>query len=73
MATAVGAEGLDVGGANPAPLRIADDPRDFAAAVIALLRDPGERAALGRSAREHVARFDWRAFVPLLEAAYATG
>lgn len=69
VSTAVGAEGL---GATPGrELLVADEPHDFAQAVVALLRHPARRAALGRAAREFVAaRFDWATIVPRLEAVY---
>jgi len=42
-------------------IRVADDPRDFAAAVARLLEDPEERRRLARAARAEVARrFDWK-------------
>jgi glycosyltransferase involved in cell wall biosynthesis len=71
VSTTVGAEGLS---ATPGrELLIADAPGDFAQAVVALLRDPARRAALGQAAHEFVAaRFDWAAIVPRLEAAYST-
>jgi len=62
-------EGL---GATPGrELLIADAPAGFARAVVALLRDPARRAALGQAARQFVAaRFDWATIVPGLEAVY---
>lgn len=49
----------------------ADEPATFAAAVLALLRDPARAAALGRRARQHVeAELGWDAIVPRLEALY---
>lgn len=69
VSTTVGAEGL---GVTPGrELLIADAPADFCRAVVALLRDPARRAALGRAACDFVtARFDWAAIVPRLEALY---
>ena len=53
-------------------LRFADDPAAFAAAVLDLLRDRDQAAALGRRARAYVeAHFGWDAIVPRLEALYA--
>jgi glycosyltransferase involved in cell wall biosynthesis len=58
VSTRVGAEGLPL-----VPGRHfvqADDPEDFARAVVALLRDPARRAALGAAGRQLVAeRFSW--------------
>ncbi len=65
----VGAEGL--GATSGQQLLIADAPADFSQAVVALLREPARRAALGQAAREFVAaRFDWATIVPGLEAVY---
>jgi glycosyltransferase involved in cell wall biosynthesis len=38
---------------------VAESPETFAAAVVALLRDPARRSALGRNARKAAGRFDW--------------
>jgi sugar transferase (PEP-CTERM/EpsH1 system associated) len=58
VSTTVGAEGL--------PLRpgeqvvLADDPREFARAVVSLLRDPERRRAIGAAARRFVLeRYSW--------------
>lgn len=52
-------------------VRFADEPADFAAATVALLRDRALGAALGQAARAHVeAHFGWEAIVPKLEALY---
>ncbi len=49
VSTTLGAEGLPVRhGKN---ILLADEPHDFAAAVVTLLRDPARRAALGEAAR----------------------
>ncbi|MGE4559148.1 MAG: TIGR03087 family PEP-CTERM/XrtA system glycosyltransferase [Desulfobulbus sp.] len=49
-------------------LRLADSPRDFAAAVAALLRDPSQRQSLGRNARRFVTeRYDWATNMEKLE------
>jgi glycosyltransferase involved in cell wall biosynthesis len=58
VSTTVGAEGLAV---QPGRHFVAaDDPGEFAAAVVRLLRDPQERRALGRGGRDLVAaRYSW--------------
>ena len=70
VSTCLGAEGFEVESGRE--MVLADAPRDFAQAVIALLRDPVQRCALGVRAREFVARsYDWSAIVPKLEEVYA--
>ena len=59
VSTTIGAEGLDF--CDGTDLLIADDAPAFADSVIALLRDPARRLALGRAAGETAARFDWSA------------
>jgi len=58
VSTTLGAEGLPVRhGMN---ILLADEPRDFAAAVVTLLSDPAGRAALGAAARTLVERnYSW--------------
>lgn len=54
-------------------LRIADSPRDFSAAVAALLRDAPRREALGQNARRFVTeRYDWATNMEQLEKLLAT-
>ncbi len=58
IATRKGAEGLELTPGRD--LLIADDPAEFAAAVMRLLRDPGLRTALSESGRRTVAaKYDW--------------
>jgi sugar transferase (PEP-CTERM/EpsH1 system associated) len=53
-------------------LEVSDEPQDFAARVIALLRDPGRRAALGRAARAAVIRdYAWSTRLRAMDAAIA--
>ncbi|MEP6998843.1 MAG: glycosyltransferase family 4 protein [bacterium] len=59
VSTTVGAEGLDY--REGTDLLLADDATAFADNVIALLRDPVRRRALGSAAGETAARFDWSA------------
>jgi glycosyltransferase involved in cell wall biosynthesis len=56
----------------------ADDPADFARAVVALLRDPARRGQLGAAGRDLVeSRYAWamvtRAFERRIEEAAAAG
>lgn len=49
----------------------ADEPRAFADAVLAVLRDPGRGDDLGQAGRDHVeAHYGWDAIVPRLESLY---
>jgi glycosyltransferase involved in cell wall biosynthesis len=66
VSTTVGAEGLPVTAGEH--LRLADDPDEFAGAVVHLLRSPIERAQLGTRARHLVATtYDWAAAATELE------
>lgn len=68
VTTTLGAEGLAVEPGRD--LLIADEPETFAADVIALVRDPARRAALGRAGRQLVAdRYDWDAIGAQLDTA----
>ena len=69
VATRLGAEGYPV--TSGRELILADTPETFATAVVDLLRDPGRRAALGRSARHFVRQgYDWQVLIPWLVSAY---
>lgn len=60
VSTTLGAEGL--GARHGEHLLLADDPTDFANAVLELLDSPERRAALGRAGRElYLQRFSWPA------------
>ena len=69
VSTVVGCEGFPV--QNGRELVIADTPVDFAAAVVALLRDPARRAQLAQAAFSLAEAFDWQRITPKLEALYA--
>ncbi len=66
VSTTVGAEGLEV--RNGQDILLADDAASFARDVIALLRDPVRRHAIGRAAGETAARFDWSVIALEFEA-----
>ena len=71
VSTTVGCEGLDLSAGEH--LLIADDPSTFAAAVIRLLDDPAEAAALGRRGRALVeSRYGWDQSVSALERFHHT-
>ncbi len=65
VSTHAGAEGFGV--ANGRELRLADTPEAFARAVVALLHDEGQRAALGAAGHEFAKRYDWGEIVPRVE------
>jgi sugar transferase (PEP-CTERM/EpsH1 system associated) len=68
VASAVGAEGLPV--TDGRDVVIADEPRAFASAVVALLRDVDRRRALEQAARALVVeRYEWSAVGRELEQA----
>jgi glycosyltransferase involved in cell wall biosynthesis len=59
VSTTIGAEGLPL--TPDVHFVQADDPAPFAAGLIALLREPGRRAALGAAGRRLVEeRYGWR-------------
>jgi polysaccharide biosynthesis protein PslH len=68
VSTTVGAEGLPVD--SGLHLLIADEPQDFANAVVRLFRNQTERARLGDAARHLVVeQYDWAAVSGHLEEA----
>lgn len=70
VSTARGVEGIALTPEREAI--VADTPDDFARAVVALLRDPERRRALGRAARTLAeTRYDWRTLIPAFNALYA--
>ncbi len=72
VATPAACEGIEV--ADGQDVVVAPpDATTFAASLLALLDDPGHRAALGRAARVSVVeRYDWTVCTPALLAAYAS-
>lgn len=69
VSTTLGAEGFPV--THGRELLLADEPEEFAQAVVALLNEPGRGAELGQAGRAFVEeRYDWRVIVPLVEAVY---
>lgn len=59
VSTTVGAEGLSL--QNGEEIMIADEPNDFAAAVIQLLTDPTLRKKIGQNGRKRVEQdYDWQ-------------
>ncbi len=68
VSTPLGAEGVE-GLQDGVHLGLAAEDQPFAERVIALLGRPAERARLGQAGRALVvARYDWRAILPRLEA-----
>lgn len=69
VTTSVGAEGIAE--ANEDSLVIADNPEDFAGAVLALLADQARRRDLGERARLLIERrFSWRRVIDDMDAIY---
>lgn len=72
VSTSVGAEGLDDLAAHG--IVLADDPRSFADAVVALLDDADRAERLGKEGHDRVVqRYTWdRTLAPLLDAMFTT-
>lgn len=69
VSTTIGAEGIDV--TDGQHLLIADQPADFARAVVRLLRDRALAEQLAEQGRSHALdRYDWRAVCPAIEPVY---
>ncbi len=69
VSTTLGCEGFDL--VSGRQLILADTPKDFAAAVVALLHDPERRTRLGQEANQVAgSKYDWSTIVPLLEKVY---
>jgi glycosyltransferase involved in cell wall biosynthesis len=70
VTTSVGCEGLDV--VHGEHLLVADEPEDFARAVLRVLADPDLARALGERGRRLVQeRYEWSVIASGMEAAYA--
>lgn len=65
VSTTLGVEGFAV--QNGRELCLADTAANFAEAVVALLRDPAKRQALGEAGGEFVKQYDWETLLPGLE------
>jgi sugar transferase (PEP-CTERM/EpsH1 system associated) len=68
VSTSLGCEGFPV--TNERELAVADSPRAFADAVVALLRNPSRCTELGTAARAFVQNYDWKNIIPQVEAVY---
>jgi glycosyltransferase involved in cell wall biosynthesis len=69
VATSVAAAGLD--DETRSSMIIADEPKPFADAILALLNDPAQRQRLGAQAQQVVrSRYDWAALAPRLVRVY---
>lgn len=69
VSTSLGCEGIDV--RDGEHLLVADDPLDFAAAVLRLVDAPGGAAVLGRRGRAlAVAQYSWASVGERLEGFY---
>jgi glycosyltransferase involved in cell wall biosynthesis len=72
VSTTIGAEGLEI--SLERNILIADNPQEFARAVIRLLEDPGFRQHLAAGGKEQVARtYDWGQVYRLWDAIYPHG
>jgi glycosyltransferase involved in cell wall biosynthesis len=69
VSTTVGVEGIAA--SHGKHLLVADEPAEFARAVIRLLREPAEAARLAKAGRELVVeRYDWRRALVGLDEVY---
>ncbi|GAB4572081.1 MAG: glycosyltransferase [Anaerolineae bacterium] len=70
VSTRIGAQGL--GAEDGQELILADTTREFARAVIRLLKDPAQARALGANAQTFAReRYDWQVLLPRLKDVYA--
>jgi glycosyltransferase involved in cell wall biosynthesis len=68
VSTEVGAEGY--GFQNNKELIMADEPKQFANAVLNLLSRPEERLRLGQAAVAAAHQYDWRVVIPKFDEVY---
>ena len=68
VSTSMGCSGFPV--AHGSEVLLADGETAFAQEVVGLLQNPARREALGEAAFSFARRYDWRAIVPRLEAAF---
>ena len=68
VSTTVGAEGFSVRSGEE--LSLADEPAEFAAAILALLGDPDQRSRLGERAVRFAQQYDWRRVIPRFNEIY---
>jgi glycosyltransferase involved in cell wall biosynthesis len=68
VSTNVGAEGYEF--QDNEELIIADDPQQFANAVLNLLSRPQERVRLGQAATVAARQYDWRVVIPKFDDVY---
>jgi glycosyltransferase involved in cell wall biosynthesis len=65
VSTRLGAEGYPV--SDGGELLLADEPADFAAAILRLLDEPALAERLGVAGRRLAARYDWRQIIPAFD------
>ncbi len=71
VSTTLGAEGFGL--KNGQELVLADEPAEFARAIVELIQDRGRAQALGAAGRAFaVQHYDWRRIVPLFEDVYCS-
>jgi len=69
VSTSIGCEGIEVSGGDS--LMLADEPAEFAAAVVQLLENPGRGRAMGARGRELArALYDWNVIGERIAEAY---
>ncbi len=68
VSTRVGCEGLGL--VEGRDIAVADGPRDFAAAAVALLRDRRRAGAMGAAARKRAAEYDYALLAKAQDAVY---
>jgi glycosyltransferase involved in cell wall biosynthesis len=69
VSTTIGAEGFEVESGQQ--LILADEPSEFAQAILGLLADQGLSARLGEAAQRFAEQYDWRRITPRFAQIYA--